>query len=169
MKSVDARLVAALAAALAASSCVPVVMAPMIPVMPGPGKAPDAFNADVAMCRQYADAQVAPLQAQANSAAVGSALIGTVLGAGLGAAVGGGRGAAIGAASGAVVGTGVGAANAQMAGMTVQQQYDIFYSQCMYGHGNQVPGFAPGEYGLPPYPGSPPPGAPVPPPYPPYR
>ena len=82
-------------------------------------------------CRQFADAQVAPLRDQANSQAVGSALLGAGLGAAVGAAVGGGRGAGIGAAAGAVVGTGVGAANAQNAAGYLQQQYNAYYAQCM--------------------------------------
>ena len=57
-------------------------------------------------CQQDADAQVAPLRDQANTQAIGSALLGAGLGATVGGAVGGGRGAGIGAASGAVVGTG---------------------------------------------------------------
>jgi len=164
VKQVDSRVAGVLVAALSLGACAPQVIAPTVPVMPGPGKAPAAFNADAAACRQYADAQIAPLQQQAGSAAVGTALVTTALGAGLGAAVGGGRGAAIGAASGAVVGTGIAASNAQMAGLTLQQQYDVFYSQCMYGRGNQAPGFTPGMYGLGPYPGpvAPPPGAPPP-------
>jgi len=80
-------------------------------------------------CRQFADAQVAPLRDQANSQAVGSALLGAGLGAAVGAAVGGGRGAGIGAAAGAVVGTGVGAANAQNAAGYLQQQYNAYYAQ----------------------------------------
>ena len=165
MKKIDPRMVGVLVAAVSLSGCVG-PMAPTVPVMPGQGKPFEAFNADQAVCRQYADSQTAPLRDQANNQAVGSAILGTALGAGLGAAVGGGRGAAIGAASGAVIGTGVAAANAQMAGMSVQQQYDIFFSQCMYAKGNQVPGFTPGEYGIGPYP-----GAAVPPPPPPgyYR
>jgi hypothetical protein len=82
-------------------------------------------------CRQYADAQTAPLRGQANSEAIGGTLLGAGLGAALGAAVGGGRGAGIGAASGAVVGTGLGAANAQNAAGYLQQQYNTFYAQCM--------------------------------------
>jgi hypothetical protein len=78
-------------------------------------------------CRQFADAQIAPLRDQVYSQAVG----GTLLGAGLGAAVGGGRGAGIGAASGAIVGTGVGAANAQNAAGYLQQQHNAYYAQCM--------------------------------------
>ena len=42
-------------------------------------------------CRQFADAQVAPLRDQANSQAVGSTLLGAGLGAALGGAVGGVR------------------------------------------------------------------------------
>ncbi len=64
--------------------------------------------------------------------------------------------------------------------MNIQQQYNIYYSQCMYSRGNQVPGFSPNAYAIPPYPGpgaaplpapmgAPPPGAYVPPPPPPYR
>jgi uncharacterized protein YcfJ len=60
-------------------------------------------------CRQYVDAQIAPLRDQANAQSVGSTLLGAGLGAALGGAIGGGRGACIGAASGAIVGAGVGA------------------------------------------------------------
>jgi hypothetical protein len=82
-------------------------------------------------CRQFADAQVAPLRDQANSQAFGSTLLGAGLGAALGGAVGGGRGAGIGAASGAIAGTGVGVANAQNAAGYLQQQYNAYYAQCM--------------------------------------
>jgi YMGG-like Gly-zipper len=169
MKHIDVRLVGVLVGALAVSSCVG-PMGPTIPVMPGPGKSFNAFNADQAICQQYANSQTAPMAQAANNQALGTALLTTALGAGLGAAVGGGRGAAIGAASGAVVGTSIGASNAQMSGMSLQQQYDIFYAQCMYAKGNRVPGFSPGEYGLGPYPAGPGygPGTPVPPPPPPH-
>src|SRR5215475_695855 len=82
-------------------------------------------------CRQFADAQIAPLRDQANSQAIGSTLLGAGLGAAFGAAVGGGRGAGIGAASGAIVGTGVGAAAAQNAAGYLQQQHNAYYAQCM--------------------------------------
>src|SRR5207248_545396 len=75
-------------------------------------------------CRQFAEAQIAPLRDQVNSQAIGGTLLGAGLGAAFGAAVGGGRGAGIGAASGAIVGTGVGAANAQNAAGYRQQQYN---------------------------------------------
>ena len=171
MVRVCARLGSAMAAVIALSACAPTVMAPTIPVMPGANKPFDQFAADQQTCQAYANSQTAPMAAQANNQAAGGALLTTMLGAGLGAAFGGGRGAAIGAASGALVGTGVAARNSSLAGMNLQQQYDIFYAQCMYARGNQVPGFAPGQYALPPYPGpglGPAPGAPVPPPPPHY-
>jgi hypothetical protein len=142
-------------------------LGPTVPVVPGPGKPFQAFAADQATCEQYADAQVGPQAAYANNRAVGSAVLGTALGAGLGAAVGGGRGAGIGAASGALFGTAAGASGAGFAQMTLQQQYDLAYAQCMSAHGNRVPGFGPpppgGPYGGPP-PGPPPYGPPPPPP-----
>jgi len=86
-------------------------------------------------CRNYASAQVAPMQNQAANNQVGSTLLGAGLGAAMGAAIGGGRGAAIGAASGAVVGTGAGAANAQQSDYYVQQQYGNYYWSCMSSYG----------------------------------
>jgi uncharacterized protein YcfJ len=86
---------------------------------------------DDATCRQYADQNTAGLRAQAQNQAVGSAVVGTVLGAGIGAAVGGGRGAAIGAGTGAVVGGTAGAANAQATSDYANQQYYAYYNQCM--------------------------------------
>src|SRR5579875_504909 len=124
-------------------------LGPTIPVAPGPGKSFAAFAADQETCRQYADAQVGPQAAYANSRAVGSALLGTALGAGLGAA---------------------GASGAGFAQMSLQQQYDLAYAECMSAHGNRVPGFRPPPggpgYGGPP--SAPPPyGPPGPPPPPP--
>lgn len=173
MIRVHTRLAGMMAAVIALSACAPTVMAPTVPVMPGANKPFDQFAADQQTCQAYANSQTAPMAAQANNQAAGGALLTTMLGAGLGAAFGGGRGAAIGAASGALVGTGMAAQNSSLAGMNIQQQYNIFYAQCMYARGNQVPGFAPNQYALPPYPGAapgapvaPPPGAPVPPPAP---
>ena len=155
----------AMIAAIALTGCAPTVMAPTVPVMPGPNKPFDQFTADQQICQNYANAQTAPLSAQANNQALGGALLTTALGAGLGAAVGGGRGAAIGAASGALVGGAAGAQGSSIAGMNIRQQFNIFYSQCMFARGNQVPGFSPNQYSLPPYPGAggpPPPGGPMP-------
>ena len=158
-----------MAVMVSVSSCVGLV-APTVAVMPAPGKQLAVFQQDSADCQQYADALIAPIRTDANNRAVASAVIGTALGAALGAAVGGGRGAGIGAAAGLVGGTHVGAINAQFNGMTIQQQFDIAFSQCMYTRGNQIAGFEANAYALPPAPafGSsippPPPGSPPPPP-----
>jgi uncharacterized protein YcfJ len=120
--------------------------------MPAPGKPFDVFQGDQALCKQFADSQVAGGAQNANNKQVLTGVLGTVLGAGLGAAIGGGQGAAIGAGAGALGGTAVGAAPAERAEYTLQQRYDIAYSQCMYSRGNQVPGFIPSSnYPPPPY------------------
>jgi uncharacterized protein YcfJ len=104
-------------------------------------------------CRQYAEAQIAPLRDQANSQAVGSTILGAGLGAAVGAAVGGGRGAGIGAASGAILGTGIGIGNAQNAAGYLQPQYNAYYSQCMASRR-----YSPAPYGAPAPTYAPPPG-----------
>jgi len=148
----DTRLAGVLAAALTLTGCVgPVGPAPQL--VPPPSS-PAAVSADM-RCRQYADAQIAPLRDQANANTLGSTLLGAGLGAALGGAIGGGRGAGIGAASGAVVGAGAGASNAQYAAMNLQQQYNMYYANCMGAQGGPPPG------GVPPLPYS---GSPLPPP-----
>ncbi len=174
MKRIHSRMASALALTVSLGACVMAPQAPMIPVAPGPNKSFDAFAADQATCQQYATAQTAPQAYAATNQAVGTALLTAALGAGLGAAVGGGgwhgsagRGAGIGAASGAVVGTALGASQAGFAQMSLQQQYDVIYGQCMYAHGDQVAGFSPSP-GTPLYPGGPGPapyGGPGPSPY----
>lgn len=137
MKPFDPRLAGLFAAALTLAGCVG-QMAPAPQLVPPPA-APAALSADQ-RCRQYADAQIAPLRDQANTQTVGSTLLGAGLGAALGGAIGGGRGAGIGAASGAVLGTGYGAANAQNAAANLQQQYNIYYANCMAAQGGPPPG-----------------------------
>jgi hypothetical protein len=171
MKRINPRALGALALVTTVAACAAPPPGPTIPVAPGPGKSFDAFAADQNFCAQYASNQVAPAVAAANQQAVGGALLSTALGAGLGAAIGGGHGAGIGAASGAALGTVVGASGSSYAQMSIQQQFDVLYGECMTAHGNQVPGFAPPP-GAPPYsgggygpPSAPPPGyAPAPPP-----
>ena len=153
-------LTTALATVLA--GCVSTPMGPTIPVMPGPNKSLEAFQADESTCEGYASQRVAGQAEAANNTAIGEGILGTALGAGLGAAVGGGRGAAIGAASGAVVGTGVGANTSAGAQMSVQRRYDIAYAQCMQTKGNKVP--HPPHRGYPPPPGPYPYPPPPPPP-----
>ena len=117
---------------------------PSIAAMPGQGKSFEAFQADDAVCRQYAEQQtgLAPQDA-ANQSFVGSTALGTVLGAAAGAAIGAAAGnpamgAAIGAGSGGVLGAGYGAGAAQYSAGSVQQRYDIGYAQCMSAKGNSV-------------------------------
>ncbi|HYL49036.1 MAG TPA: YMGG-like glycine zipper-containing protein [Stellaceae bacterium] len=154
-----------LIALTALSACASHPVGPSVAVMPAPNKPFSVFEEDQAVCKNFADQQVAGAAQGANNSALGAAAIGTVLGAGLGAAIGGGRGAAIGAASGAGAGTLYGTSQSNAANMTIQQRYDIAYQQCMYSRGNQVPG-----YQQAPSPVSQPPGyAPPPPPPPPPR
>ena len=143
MKHIDPLAVAIMAMAISLTACVAPPLGPSIPVAPGANKSFDGFAADQAACQQYAAAQTAPAAYAANNQAVGGAILSTALGAGLGAAIGGGHGAAIGAASGAALGTVAGASGSGFAQMSLQQQYDVLYAQCMSAHGNSVPGFSP--------------------------
>ncbi|MEA2740352.1 MAG: hypothetical protein QOH05_3659 [Acetobacteraceae bacterium] len=156
---------------LVLSACASEPMGPTVAVMPAPGKPFDVFQSDQALCKQYAAGEVQGGAQQANNRQVGTAVLGTLLGAGLGAAVGGGRGAAIGAGAGAIGGTAVGAGPVAGAQYSLQERYDLSYSQCMYSRGNQVPGYQP-PGPPPPPPGYAPgyaPGYPPPPPPPGYR
>jgi uncharacterized protein YcfJ len=137
MKQHERGLAGVLAAALMLTGCVG-PMAPAPQLVPPP-TSPAAASADM-RCRQYADAQIAPLRDQANANTVGSTLLGAGLGAALGGAIGGGRGAGIGAASGAVVGAGAGASNAQYAAMDLQQRYNAYYANCMAAEAGPPPG-----------------------------
>lgn len=159
---------AALAALLLLDGCVSQPLGPTITVMPAPNKPFSVFQQDQATCEAYAAQQTEGGAQQANNQQVLTGVVGTVLGAGLGAAVGGGRGAAIGAGAGAIGGTAVGSGPAQYAQMSLQQRYNAAYAQCMYAHGNQVPGFTAAPPPPPPSYPPPPPGYPPPPPgYPP--
>ncbi|MDR3515941.1 MAG: glycine zipper family protein [Azospirillaceae bacterium] len=126
---------------LALGGCVQQPLGPRVAVMPSPNKPFEVFANDQLVCKQYASQQVSGEAERANNQAVGTAVVGTVLGAGLGAAIGGGRGAAIGAGSGAVLGTAVAGGPANAAQYSLQERYDIAYQQCMYSKGNQVPGY----------------------------
>jgi len=144
-------------AGLMLAGCAQTPMGPTVQVMPGPGMSFDQFQADQANCKSYAAGQVQGQAESANQQAVGAGVLTTVIGAGLGAAVGGaygnaGAGAAIGAASGAGMGAAYGASGSSYAQMTIQQQYDNAFSQCMYAKGDQVPGYAPIAVAPPPPP-----------------
>ena len=131
---------------LTVTGCATVPTGPSVSVMPGTGKSFEEFQADDAICRQWAGQQIGQsAQETMNQNTVQGAAVGTVIGAGLGAAIGAasghaGAGAAIGAGSGLLVGTASGANSGRVYGWEAQRRYDIAYTQCMYSKGNQVPG-----------------------------
>jgi outer membrane lipoprotein SlyB len=145
MKKRMGRIISSVAL-LVLSGCATLPTGPSVRVMPGPGKTFEQFQADDAVCRQWAGQQIGiSPQETVNQNAVTGAAVGTVIGAGLGAAVGAASGnpaagAAIGAGSGLLVGTATGANAGQVYGMEAQRRYDNTYAQCMYAKGNQVPG-----------------------------
>jgi hypothetical protein len=154
-------------AALALAGCaVAPPTGPGVLVMPGKDKSLEAFQADDAVCRQYASAQIgysAPSQA-ATESAVGSTALGTVLGAAAGAAIGAATGnpaagAAIGAGGGFLAGGVAGLGAAQGSGTSLQRRYDMGYVQCMAAKGENVPTASVAYQGAypayPPYPGYP--------------
>jgi hypothetical protein len=168
------RTVLPIAACLLLTACATVPTGPSVLVLPGTGKNFEEFQANDAVCRQWALQQTGttPNRAGAASTVTGAA-VGAVVGAGLGAAIGAAAGspatgAAVGAGVGVLGGTAVGAGNAYGAGVSVQRRYDNAYVQCMYAKGNQVPvprGSQPAYTSAPapPPPPPPPPGVPPPP------
>ncbi|MGH7041094.1 MAG: glycine zipper family protein [Acetobacteraceae bacterium] len=161
----------ALGVALALGACaVAPPTGPTVMALPGKDKSFATFRREDAGCRQYADQQIGyaqPGQAATN-AAVGSAVVGTALGAAAGAAIGSvsgnmGAGAAIGGAAGLLGGSAIGAGNAQASAGSLQERYNISYTQCMYSNGNTVVarppggGYQYGGYPTPAYGGYPPP------------
>lgn len=117
---------------------------PSVLALPARGKDLATFQAEDANCRNYAQAQIGGTPAQAaNQSAVGSAAVGTALGAGAGALLGSaggalGAGAAIGAGAGLLAGSAIGANNAQASAGSLQQRYDNAYTQCIASTGNSV-------------------------------
>ena len=125
--------------------CASIPSGPSVMVLPGAGKTFEQFQADDAVCRQWAAQSVGtePRKA-ATESAVGGAAVGTVLGAAAGALIGAASGspatgAAVGAGFGLLGGTAVGVGRGSGYYASVQGRYDIAYRQCMYAKGNQVP------------------------------
>lgn len=156
------------------TACATVPTGPSVMVLPGTGKNFEQFQADDAVCRQWAAQQTGTTTQRASTqSTVSGAAIGTAVGAAAGAAVGAAAGspatgAAVGAGIGLLGGTAVGASHAEGANQSVQRRYDMTYMQCMYAKGNQIPvarGSQPAYTGQPA--GIPPPPAGNPPPPPP--
>lgn len=156
------------------AGCAYMPTGPSVMVLPGTGMSFEQFRQDDSLCQQFAAGQMGGITANqaAVDSQVGSAVVGTALGAAAGAALGGGSGAAIGAGSGLVAGTIVGGGEGSRAAYATQEGYDNAYIQCMYAKGHRVP--VSGQFiyedqiqapnssiRIPP----PPPGAPPPPPY----
>lgn len=157
-------------AMLSLAGCAHLPTGPSVMALPGTGMSFEQFRQDDYICQQIAGSQVG---GSANQAAVdsqvGSAIVGTAVGAAAGAALGGGGGAAIGAGTGLAAGTIVGSGEGRVAGQATQFNYDNTYVQCMYGKGHRVPvsgrfsyesqssQSAPAVRIPPPPPGSPPP------------
>ncbi|MBN8464140.1 MAG: hypothetical protein J0M01_15225 [Dechloromonas sp.] len=161
------------AGALFLGACTVMPTGPTTLVMPGRNATMDSFRFDDSECRQYAYYQIGGVTPQdaANQSAVGSAVVGTAIGALAGAAIGGRQGAAVGAGVGLVGGSAYGANSAYASGYGTQRQYNHAYIQCMYVKGHSVPVPAgmtyqprvitnPQSWDIPP----PPPGMPPPPP-----
>jgi len=65
--------------------------------------------------------------------------VGTVVGAAAGALIDGSSGAGVGAGVGLLTGALVGSSTGSASAYTLQQRYDIGYTQCMYAKGHKVP------------------------------
>jgi len=152
MRSVKACV--GLAGVLALGACtVPPPTGPSVMVMPGQNKTFEAFQNDDQTCRSYAGQYLGgttPGENAVNST-VGSAAVGTGLGAAAGALAGStvgaaGVGAAVGAGVGLLMGSAVGANAGQQSYAQTQQAYDMTYVQCMASKGNQVPQQASAPY-----------------------
>lgn len=144
--------------------CATIPKGPSVMVLPGTGKTFEQFQADDAVCRQWATSQVGdPAKAGARSTVTGAA-IGTLVGAAAGAAIGAAAGspatgAAVGAGIGVTGGTIGGASAGYEAGGSAQRRYDQTYMQCMYSKGNQIPVARGSLSGYSQQPPVPPPGA----------
>jgi len=143
--------------------CATMPTGPSVAVMPAAGKPFEVFQADDAVCRQWAQAQIggASPGETANRNLAGGAVVGTLVGAALGTAVGAatgnaGAGAAIGGAAGLVGGTAMASGPAYDSQYGLQRRYDIAYQQCMDAKGNVIPGAGSQRYYAPPPPPPPP-------------
>lgn len=153
------------AAGLGLAGCVaPPPSGPSVMALPPQGRDFAQFQREDQTCQAHAAASIgyADPSAAATNAAVGSAAVGTVVGAAAGALVGAaagnpGAGAAIGAGAGLVTGSAAGANAAAGTGYGMQAQFDMTYAQCMTAYGNTVQatpvgGPAGPYYGTPYYP-----------------
>ena len=140
-KLISWRLGGSVIALLALVGCVTVPSGPSVMSLPGTGMSFDQFRADDAECRHFASTQAGGPSAEqaATDSGVKSAAIGTAVGAAAGALIDGSSGAGVGAGIGLLTGAMVGSSTANASAHTMQQRYDIGYTQCMYAKGHKVP------------------------------
>jgi hypothetical protein len=126
------------------SACAQAPTSPTVLALPGKNKPFAQFQQEDQNCKGYAQQQTAGMAEQANNRAVGAALLGTAIGAAGGAIAGApfrggaGPGAGVGAGAGLVAGSSIGAGQSDAANYSIQQRFDIAYTQCMYASGNSV-------------------------------
>src|SRR5260370_22055824 len=134
-----------IAAAVLLTGCATRPTGPSVMVLPGDGKTFEHFQADDAVCRQWAAERIGTTVARASTESTTSgAAIGTVIGAAAGAAIGAAAGnpatgAVVGAGGGLLGGTAIGAGYAKGPGTSVQGPYAIPHMQCMDPQGQQIP------------------------------
>src|SRR2546425_11649196 len=139
------------AVGLLMTACATVPAGPSVMVLPGNGKNFEQFQADDAVCRQWAAQQTGTTTKQAaTESAVSGAAIGTVLGAAAGAAVGAvakspGTGAAVGAGAGLLGGAAIGGSKPPAPGPPGQDRHDHTHHEGKYAKGHHNP-HAPGPF-----------------------
>ncbi len=137
------RSVTAIAVTLALGACVAAPTAPTVLALPAPGKPYAQFQSEDYNCRATAEQATAGQAEAANNRAIGGTVLGTALGAAGGALIGSafgnpGAGAAVGATAGLGIGGSYGGSSSATANYTLQQRFDIVYTQCMYASHNTV-------------------------------
>lgn len=134
----------AVATALLLSGCAaPAPAGPTVTALPAQNESFQAFQQHDMTCRQYAQSQAGNPSDNAEKSEIGSAALGTAVGAGAGAAIGSasahaGTGALIGAGAGLLAGTLMGANAANRSGALTQRAYNAAYSQCMVANGDRI-------------------------------
>ena len=119
--------------------------APTVMALPAKGENFALFQQHDTTCRAYASAEIGgqtPGQAAARSG-IDRAALGTGLGAAAGALLGSasghaGRGAAIGAGTGLIARSLLGGVSGRPAAAANQNRYNMAYTQCMVGKGEQI-------------------------------
>jgi len=144
----------ALLGAVLLGGCATYPTGPSVMAIPGSGKTFEQFQADDALCRNYAMNMIggATANQNANNSALESAAVGTAIGAAAGTLIGNNhQGTATGAGVGLLVGSMAGSDASNRSARMTQRNYDNAYVQCMYAKGEKVP--VPGEFSAPASPG----------------